>query len=147
MARRFLQSEGPSPDELAFAAPLFTPLFALLGLGVTLPEPLTLFDLALLLPVMAIVSVFIGYIGLLFICIPVMALLFWARRLDAVRLCFFTTVIGAGLWTATSMFGGGRPPESQDLFSPLLMGGLCSLGVTAVFCVLGRIPLQARDSQ
>lgn len=88
MSRRFSQLEGPSPDELAFAAPLFTPLFALTGLPFNLSAPFTWFDFALVSPLVAIVSVAFGYIGLLFICIPVMALLYWTHTLDAVRLCF-----------------------------------------------------------
>lgn len=144
MSRVFPQLEDPSPDELAFAAPLFTPLFALTGLGVSLPGPFTSFDLALLSPLVAIVSVAFGYVGLLFICIPVMALLYWARRLDAVRLCFFTTLLGGGLWTAWSASVSAQSSAAQDLFSTLFVGSWCSFGVTAVFCALGKIPLRAQ---
>ncbi len=144
MSRRFSQLEGPSPDELAFAAPLFTPLFALTGLPFSLTAPFTWFEFALMSPLVAIVSVAFGYIGLLFICIPVMALLYWARRLDAVRLCFFTTLLGGGLWTAWSVFGTPQQPELPDVFSQLFVGSWCSLGVTAVFCALGKIPLRAQ---
>lgn len=144
MSRRFPQLEGPSPDELAFAAPLFTPLFALTGLGISSPGPFTSFDLALLSPLVAIVSVAFGYIGLLFICIPVMALLYWARRLDAVRLCLFTTLLGGGLWAAWSASASAQSSEAHDLYSQLFVGGWCSFGVTAVFCALGKIPLRAQ---
>ena len=144
MSRRFSQLEGPSPDELAFSAPLFTPLFTLTGLPLSLSAPFTWLDYALVSPLVAIVSVALGYIGLLFVCIPVMVLLYWTRRLDAIRLCFFTTLLGGGLWTAWSVLGGAQQPESADVFSQLFVGSWCSFGVTAVFCALGNIPFRAQ---
>ncbi len=144
MSRRFPQSEGPAPDELAFAAPLFTPVFALISIGVSPSGPLNAFDLLLAFPLLAVVSVAFGYIGLLLIGIPVMALLIWAQRLDALRLCGYTTLLGMGLWAAWAVHTALWPPALQDLLSYLFVGGLCSFGVMAVFCALGKIPLRAQ---
>jgi hypothetical protein len=146
MHGRFPQSEELSPDELAFAAPLFTPLFSLLGFGITLPGSLTPFDLALVLPAIAIVSVVVGYVGLFFVCIPVMALLLWARRLDAVRLCLYTTMLGAELWAACSVYGRSSLVEWPELLSALSVGAFCSFGVTAAFCLLGKIPMRTSNA-
>ncbi|GEM_PF-1284479 len=149
MSRRFPQSEGPAPDELAFAAPLFTPVFALISIGVSPSGPLNAFDLLLAFPLLAVVSVAFGYIGLLLIGIPVMALLIWAQRLDALRLCGYTTLLGMGLlgmglWAAWAVHTALWPPALEDLLADLFVGGLCSFGVMAVFCALGKIPLRAQ---
>ena len=147
MSRIFLQPQGPSPDELAFAAPLFTPVLALIGIGISSSGPLNGFDLLLMFPILAVIAVAFGYIGLFSICIPVMAVVLLAKRLNAVRLCFFTSLLGMGLWAAWSVRHAVRPPRLEDLLSDLFVGGLCSFGVTAVFCALGGIPLYGSNAE
>lgn len=125
----------PSPLLAFFAAPLICPVLAI-PLAAFLPGMYANeIDLLIALPLVVIASLVYGYLGMLVVCLPVMLILRALKRLNTLTLCSVTTLIGAVLWTG--LMHGAPKPISLPL--ALLIGGACSLGVTAFFCALGGL--------
>ena len=83
-----------------------------------------------------------AYAGMLVVCLPIIAILKLTKRLDALRLCFYTTLTGSAVWTY--LF---TPDQNFAIaWSPLsilVIGAACSLGVSAFFCMLGGITIRS----
>lgn len=134
----------PEPSLLTafFCAPLITPIVAI-PLVALLPGVYTSeFDMVIALPFVLVLSLIYGYLGMVLVCLPVFLLLLLLKRLNSVRLCLFTTAIGAGVWTC--LFGDLSGPAHNDAYlASFVVGAGCSLGVSAFFCALGGITIRS----
>lgn len=129
----------PSIVQSFFCAPLITPFLAL-PLAALLPG-FDVFSLLLALPLVIVISLVFGYLGLALICLPTFLVLRYFNKLNAVRLCFYTTVFGAGAFSY--LFGHGPEfSDYQNLVVNFTVGAGCSFGVCAFFCVLAGITLK-----
>jgi hypothetical protein len=129
----------PSMIEALLAAPAITPILAVPLVGI-LPDVYTAWwDLIIFLPFVAIISLVWGYLGMIFVCAPILALLRRAKKLDAIRLCFYTTLLGGTVWTYLGAYS-----ELPDLARAFTVGAGCSFGVCAFFCLLSGISIRPR---
>ena len=122
----------------ALVAPLVTPIIALPALAwfSNLGTAGGYFYIAI--PVVLAFSVAFGYVGMLFVCLPLVAVLTLLKRLSAPILCGLTSVVGACLWAWFEL------NPMQPVGNSLVVGFLCSLGVAMVFCYLAGIGMRAR---
>lgn len=142
---RILPPPEPSMLTAFFCAPLITPILAI-PLVALLPGIYNNeIDLLITLPFVIIISLLYGYLGMVLICLPVMLLLRFLKRLNALSLCLCTAVIGASVWTL--LFGDMPGPNATLLLRTFLTGFGCSLGVSAFFCVLGGITIRSSRAQ
>ena len=132
----------PEPSLLAafFCAPLVTPLLAIPLIALLPGMYNSEVDLLIALPFVVVFSLVYGYLGMIFICLPVMLLLRFLKKFNAVTLCLCTTAIGASVWVL--LFGDNMPSsEPVSRLVAFAIGAGCSLGVSVFFCVLGDIRL------
>lgn len=122
----------------ALAAPLVTPVVAL-PLMWLLPARLDEVDLLMATFFGFVFSLAYGYVGMLLICLPLFALLGKLRRLDAIRLCLGTTLLGAVAFTWVL---SPEPPTVPALLRIFFFNAACSLAVCAFFCVLAEIRIR-----
>lgn len=134
---RVIPPPEPSIFLAFFAAPLITPILAIPLVGIIPGVYTSQWDPIILLPFVAVISLVWGYLGMIFVCLPILALLKWAKKLDGIRLCFYTTTLGAIVWT----YLAGHEGDSgfSDLVRAFAVGSGCSFGVCAFFCSLGGI--------
>jgi hypothetical protein len=140
---RVMAPPEPSIVQSAFAAPLIAPILAipLVLVSFSSSGSADAFNIVLALPFIVVLSLFFGYLGMLTICLPILALLNYFKKLNAVRLCFYTTAVGASAWAWLFHFGqlSDFPAMAQSFF----VGAGCSLGVSAFFCVLAGIKVRS----
>ena len=86
------------------------------------------------------VSFVFGYVGMLLICAPITAALIHFDKLNAIRVCVYTTIAGSAAWTAL-FWDTSRPVRS--LLPHIAVGVGCSFGVALVFCVVGGITIRS----
>lgn len=129
-----------------FGAPLVTPVLAI-PLVALLPDVYSsAFDVLLFLPFVVVLSLVYGYAGMLLVCLPLMVLLKHFGKLSSLTLCASTTVAGTALWM--TLFIGARTPDPASHTARfLLVGALCSLGVSACFSILAEIPMRIRNDR
>ena len=130
----------PSIVQAFFCAPLITPFLAF-PLAALHPAIYgNVFSLLLALPFVVVISLILGYLGQALICFPIFLLLKRINKLNAVRLCSYTTAFGAGLFTC--LFGHEREFSNfANLVGHFTIGAGCSFGVCAFFCLLADITL------
>ena len=135
---RFTPLEKPSIAKAALAAPPVTPLAAFLLTasvpGVPEVDPL---DLVVFFPILCVVSLICGYLGMLLICLPALALLRHFGRLNALSLCLTTTVVGGCLWALQAAVDADA--ESSRILGSFVIGSGCSLAVVLLFCIMAEI--------
>ena len=139
---RILQPEEPSLLVAFFSAPLITPVVAIPLAGLLPLIYQNELDLLITLPFVVAFSLIYGYLGMIFVCLPVMILLHLMKRFNAFTICLATTLIGASIWTY--LFHDIPGPERK--FTPIftfIVGAGCSLGVSAFFCLLGGITIRS----
>lgn len=142
---RIMPPPGPSILQAIFGAPLVTPIAAIPLVALLPGIYVTELDMVMTVPFVFFFSLICGYLGMFVVCLPIMALLGYTKRLDAIRLCFYTTIVGAIAWT--SIVGSGHS-DFPLLARNFIAGAGCSFAVSAFFCVLGGIPIRqnrARD--
>ncbi len=138
---RILPPPEPSILTAFFCAPLITPILAI-PLVALLPGIYNNeLEFLILIPFVAFFSLLYGYLGMLLVCLPIILLLRFLERLDATRLCFFTTVVGGGVWAW--LFQDSPGPEPATYLAKFIVGAGCSLGVSAFFCLLAGISIHA----
>ncbi len=123
------QSE-PTLLSAALVAPIVTPIVALVSLA-WFPNMGTSAGYYLIaMPVVIVLALVFGYLGMFLVCLPFFAILSKAKLLSAPTLCLLTSVTGAALWTWLE-----SNPE-QPILNSLVVGFLCSFSVSVSFCFL-----------
>lgn len=143
---RILPPPEPSLAVAFFCAPLVAPVLAIPA-SVLLPGMYaSIFDVLVALPFVVVAALFHAYAGMLLVCLPIIGALKLMRRLDAVRLCSYTTLVGTIAWTCVIAFDASASLSMPDIGRYVLVNAICSFGVSAFFCVLGGVRLwsQAR---
>ena len=97
-------------------------------------------DFTLVATVAFFVSFIFGYLGMFLICVPIAAALTYLEKLNAVRVCVYTTMAGGAAWTA--LYWDAAEPL-RSLFPTIAVGAGCSLGVSMVFCIVGGITIRS----
>ena len=134
----------PPPEttllQAAGIAPISTPIFAV-PLSALLPDLYTSADdFFLIAPITLFVSFVFGYAGMFLICAPITAALTFFGKLNAIRVCMYTTLAGSAAWT--SLFWRAEEPF-RALLPNIAVGGGCSLGVSIIFCIVGGITIRS----
>jgi hypothetical protein len=138
---RIIPPSKPTFLESALVAPLVTPIIAFPMLGI-FPDVLTDdgYYLAALLFIFFI-SLFVGYLGMFIVCLPIAVLLSLFNRLNALTLCTCTGLIGALLW---AWF---RADPMQNVMNSLAVGFTCSVGVAVTFSYASGITIRSSRTQ
>ena len=137
---RMPQPEEPSIPRAFFCAPLVTPILAIVSTALLPGVYSTELDILIALPIIVVLSLIYGYLGMLLVCLPIMMLLRRIGRLNLILLCFLTAIGGATIWAIWCAYGWG------PAFSParqFVLGFICSLGTSALFCFLGGITVRS----
>lgn len=138
---RVLPPPEPSPLTAFFCAPLVTPVLAV-PLAAFLPNLYSNeFDLLVVGPFVAIFSLIYGYLGMIFVCLPVILVLRYLRKLNSVTLYVLTTAIGATVFAL--LFHDLSGPEPNGFWAVFAVGAGCSFGVTTFFCLLSGITIRS----
>ena len=117
----------------ALVAPIFTPIFAAFSLA-AFPSFLTSDGYYWpAFPVVIVVSLLFGYIGMLLVCLPITGILHLLGRSGFWSVCCATGLIGAVAYSWAL-----PEPEGYELNS-FLVGLTCSFGVAALFCWIGGL--------
>lgn len=126
----------PSVLGAALVAPAVTPIIALVSLA-WFPNMGTSGGYYFIaIPFVFVFALIYGYLGMLLVCLPFAAVLSRTRLLGAPALCSLTSITGAALWT----WHDAHP--MQPALDSFIVGFLCSLGVSALFCYLAGIAIR-----
>ena len=130
----------PPPEttlwQSAAIAPIATPVFAIPLISLLPGLYTSADDFFLVVPIAFFVSFLFGYLGMFLICVPIAATLTHFGKLNAIRVCMYTTIAGAAAWTTIFWDRGER---LDSLIPHIAVGGGCSLGVSLVFCIVGGV--------
>jgi len=137
---RVLPPPEPSLASAFFCAPLVAPVLAIPAVSLLPGVYTNVGDLLLVVPFVIVLSLLHAYAGMLLVCLPVMGVLKLTGRFDALRLCFYTTLIGASAWTCLFT----EPSSASESTAFFVVATLCSFGVSAFFCALGGVKLRSR---
>ena len=134
----------PPPEttlwQAAAIAPISTPIFAIPLISLLPGLYSSGGDFTLVATVAFFVSFVFGYLGMFLICVPIAAALTFLKKLNAVRVCVYTTMAGGAAWTA--LYWDAAEPF-RSLFLTIAVGAGCSLGVSMVFCIVGGITIRS----
>jgi hypothetical protein len=137
---RIIPPPEPSVVEAAYVAPLVTPIVAIPATAIFLTSAVDGGYLSIAIPFIIVFSLIFGYLGMFLVCLPIAALLDHFKKLDAIRLCFYTCAVGTAAWAYMTN------DHHQPVINSAAAGFVCSLAVTALFCYLYGIRFVQADT-
>ena len=99
-------------------------------------------DALIMFPIVAIVAVIYGYIGVAIAGLPVALLLRRFGRLSVATLCAISVPLGASLWLL-SRLAATSPLQLRHAPMEAVVGGGVALAVAALFCIVCGITIRS----
>lgn len=96
----------------------------------------------IMFPIVAIVAVIYGYMGVAIVGLPVALLLRKFGRLSATMLCAVSVPLGAGLWLL-SRLAATSPLQLRHVPVEAFVSGIVTLAVAALFCIVSGITIRS----